>query len=291
MPFPNNTSLSLTAQLISSQLSNTIASAVKAAGVPPIDNPQPVSILFNQSIAAGADFTSPRLTFAQYQSVVGTFFAQEASAPVGTNPYYRVRLQWSLVADNYDPLVTEDWGPAAGPFSFVSNYRNDYASPCYGDTLTITIHNYDSKAINLTWGLFGSFRTRSRSVMRGRYPDDLSNEANGLGSDDILVATQFANVLTGTQSAKQIMQLFEGPVTVSCFYGGAPAVGSCSVNIDFQPVSVLGLASYEFANDHVGFMTPVSVTFPRRVGTIAVTNGSGATLNPSVYVVGQVQPN
>lgn len=154
--------------LISSSLSTLIASAIQLAGVPPIDHPAAVSTVFNQAIAAGASWTSSRLSVAQYQSLVGTMFAQEQTGGgLGTNPYMRMQLDWSLVSDSYDTLIQEDWVGGIGPASFVNNYRHDYASPCYGDTLTLTVHNYDNKPIIFTYGLFGSYRTRVRSVLRG----------------------------------------------------------------------------------------------------------------------------
>lgn len=277
------------AGLINSTLSTVIAAAIQNAGVPPIDHPAGVSIIFGQTVVAGGDFVSARISVAQYQSIVGTFFAQETTVGRGTNPYYRVRLQWSLVADRYDPLWTEDWVPTIGPFSFTSNYRNDYASPCYGDTLTISIHNYDSKDLTLTWGLFGSYRTRTRSVMRGRYPDDLSGESTGLGSDNILASWATPSVAPGgSASFGPPIQLFEGPVTVS----GNTSVGTGRILILPQPnPAVLGGALILQTNSG-GFWPPTPVILPRRTCTLQFQLDSTAPGNAvaQIQIVGQVQP-
>ncbi len=282
------------AGLINSTLSSVIATAIQSAGVPAIDHPAAVSVIFNQSVAAGADFVSPRLSVGQYQSLVGIFFAQESTGTPGNNPYYRVRFQWSLQSDNYDPLVTEDWVPACGPFSFTTNYRNDYASPCYGDTLTVTVHNYDNQAINVTWGLFGSYRSRIRSFLRGRYPDDLSNEAGGLGSDDILLSANWnATITPGNSLDLGLVQLWEGPTTVSCSVSGG-ALNQTFIQISPEPSSILG-AAFQILNTQNSSFFPISqLILPRRVCRALIHNGSGSGSNITagqLQIVGQVQPN
>lgn len=265
------------------------------AGVPPIDNPQAIvnGILFNQTVTAGSTFTSPRLTVGKYQSLVGTIFAQETTGGgFGTNPYMRIKLAWSLQADNFDPLITENWVGAVGPFSFTTNYRHDFLTPCFGDTLTMSFINYDSKDIVLTYGLFGSYRTRSRSQLRGRYPDDDSAEATGMGSDNILYNASLASLAPGASSTPALIQLFEGPVSINGSFPGESAVGALQVKILPQPQSVLGSPTLILTSKVIpGILESTSMILPRRVCTVQLFNNGQTTItSPTVFIVGEVQP-
>lgn len=280
----------IAAALINSTLSQVIALAVSNQGVPAIDMPQAVSVVLNQSVAVGGTLSSGHLTVGRYQSLVGVLFAQEASAPGGTAPYMRVVANWSLAADNYDPLWQEVWVPAVGPFSFVQNYRNDFITPCFGDTLDLSVFNYDSKPINVTWGLFGSYRIKTRSVMRGRYPDNFTAEANGTGGDDILLSFNPGPLGAGVSSAKTLMQLWEGPATIGALCSNTPGANTVAFQVFPQPDSILG-SQYIFLNDKPNTLTPQTIILPRRVCTLQITNNSAVGINPTVFVTGQVQPS
>lgn len=280
----------MTASLINSNLSNTIAAAIKAAGVPPIDNPQAVSVTFNQAVAAGATFTSPRLSIGQWQSLVGTMYIQETTGGgPGTNPYTRFTMDFSTASDNYDPLVREDWVVANGPLSFVSNYRNEIITPCYADTLTMTFKNYDSLPVQITWGLFGSYRTRSRSTLRSRWPDDYSGESTGLGSDNILMAVTTPNIPAGNNLNLGLMQLWEGPVTFNALYTGNPAARTIVCSIQPEPASVVN-KTFQMTNDQTQSMTPTELILGRRPYGVTIFNQSAVTITATIMVTGQVQP-
>ena len=220
------------AQLVDSSLPFLIAEAVKTAGVPPTDNPVPLVTLpgsgvtnpnFNQLVAAGGSFTINSgpggLDASTFQSWVGKIFASATASGTGTTPYVRVTFNWSLKVDNSDPLHVEDWVIATGPFSFFSNFLNHGQGPCYGDTLSITFTNYDTQPVNITYGLFGSFRTRIRPILRSQYnwlpASSLPNEALGLGSDSILASANFGAIPNLSSSPDQLINLFDGPVTVA----------------------------------------------------------------------------
>lgn len=279
----------------STQLANVVAQAVSTAGVPAIDHPAAVAIVFNTSIAAGATYTSARLNFAPYQSVVGTIYAQETTGGgLGVNPYIRMTFDWSLQSDNYDPLRREDWVGAIGPLSFVSNYRHDWASRCYGDTLTFTVVNEDSKAIILTYGFFGSYRPNTRSELRSRYPDDYSAESTGLGSDDILLGAHGLNVPANTAIDVGVpVQLWEGPAQISATYtavGNTVPVNTVFARLVPEPNSILGITIDSY-NDQPNFMTVKSLTLPRRTCRMEVHNGNAFAITASVVMFGQVQPS
>lgn len=278
-------------QLVNSTLAAAIADAISAAGVPPIDDPAPLSIIFQQNIAAGATFTSPEISVGQYQSWVGTMFSAATSAGTGTNPYTKMHIAWSLTVDNFDPLHAEDWVVPNSPYSFTYVYRNDLQGPIFGNACQFTFTNYDTEPTLVTLGMFGSYRTRIRTAIRGRYAwnsDGTPDDAAGMGSDSIITSYNTGAIAAGNTSTPALMNLFSGPAVVSGSVTGAAPVWE--VEIEPQPESVLGSAI-----DLVGSgeqLDPVLIMLPRRVCTIAVHNAgaSNAITASQIVVIGQEQP-
>lgn len=277
-----------------------IAIQVSAAGIPPTDNPQPLnnSPVFNQTIAAGATFTSPRMTIKQYQSWFGKMFATATSSGTGTNPYCQFELQWSVASDGFDPLRIEDWTIPNTPFNFTYNYVNEMQGLVIGDTLTLLVTNYDSQPVNLTYGLFGSFRTRLRSLFRGNY-FAVPSPATGIGTDDVLYAASASGIPNANVPGAALMNLWEGPATVSGIFNiGNVPTGPVVAIITPQPIVGTGVLSgipqFEIPGTTIGqniYIPPTEVILPRRVCTFGIQNNSGfATAGGSVLVTAQVQP-
>jgi hypothetical protein len=264
-------------------------------GIPPVDNPQALnnSPVFNQIIAAGGSYTSPHMTVLEYQSVFGKLFCSATSAGTGTNPYCDIEFNWSIASDGYDPLRTEDWIVPNTPYNFTYNYINQWASPCWGDTLTITVNNLDTEPVELTYGLFGSYRTRIRSTMRGLY-NTIATPTAGLGSDNVVLAYSVPALGIGATSGAQLMNLWEGPVTVSLVLPGVAAAGA-DVYILMEPNNSFGFAvqpQYRLEADAKGIIQNTGIILPRRVCLAEVANGTGAAFpsTGALLIIGEVQP-
>lgn len=270
-----------------------IADQIQISGVPPIDNPVPVYIAFQQSIAAGGTFQTPNIDVSQFQSFVGTMFSAATSAGVGTIPFLKMHVAWSLVVDGFDPLHAEDWVVPTTPFNFFYVYRNDLQGPVYGNSVSLTFTNYDTEPCLITIGLFGSYRTRIRSAFRGRYAwnsDGSPNDAAGMGSDSIITSYNTGAIAVGSVSSPALMNLFNGPVTVSASVTGAAAAQTWDVRIVPQPTSILA-STIVCTNDTLNRLNPRTVMLPRRVCSVFVGNDSGNALTSAqVVVIGQEQP-
>lgn len=267
-----------------------IAAQISVLGIPPTDNPQPLnnSPVFNQTIAAGGTFTTPRMTVKQFQSWFGKMFATATASGTGTNPYTMMEMNWSVASDNFDPLRTEDWVIPNTPFNFTYNYINQGQGFVIGDTLTITFTNLDTQPVNITYGLFGSFRTRIRSFWRGAY-FSIINPALGLGTDNI-VSELSVTVLAGTTSIPQLMNLWEGPVTISSESTPSP-VDDVIIQVRPQPSAAFGtFPGYTLPVPADGFLTPTNIILPRRVCTVQVANLSASPVTCVLLVTGEVQP-
>lgn len=268
-----------------------IAEQISAAGIPPIDNPQPLnnSPVFNQTIAAGGTYTSPRMTVKQFQSWFGKMFCTATASGTGTTPFVQFEMNWSVASDNFDPLRTEDWVVPITPFNFLYNYINQGQGPIIGDTLTLVVTNLDSQPVNLTYGLFGSFRSRNRSIWRGQYQWNAGTGApdptKGLGTDDVLASFVTGIVATGTFSANFLMNLWEGPATVS----GFNLANNCQIFITPLPTGVLAAPTYVLPTTGA-VVPPTQVILPRRACYLSVFNNSGGNINAQVLITGQDQP-
>jgi hypothetical protein len=251
----------------------------------------PLFIDFQQNVAAGGSFTSEEIPIGGFNSWVGTMFSSATSAGTGTNPWLKWTIQWSLSVDNFDPLHQEDWVVPTTPYNFFYNYRNDCQGPCYGTSCRFIFTNYDTEPTLITLGMFGSWRERVRTVIRGRYAwnsDGTPDDSQGLGSDSIISSYNTGTIAAGTTSTPAIMNLFNGPVVVSGSVSGTNP--SWEVEIEPQPTSVLGSAI-----DMVGTgeqLNPVEIMLPRRVCTIAIHNAgaSNAITAAQIVVISQEQP-
>lgn len=270
-------------------LATVIANAIKSAGVPPIDNPALLAVQFNQAVASGATTNlTGHINVSKYQS----FHCKLQSAPVinsGTAPYIKAEFDWSLVADSYDPTVIDHVVYKAGP-----NGSTPYSvlghGPVYGDTLDISFTNYDSVTQNITYAVFGSYRTRNRFTFRGGAAMG-GADATGLGTDSIVGAYQPGNVAAGTTAARVDMMLFDGPVLVSAS-SGLPAgyTGSWNVQIEPQPAGIIG-AIIVLPAASGAFNLVQQAVLPRRVCNLTISNATNSLMtNPQVVVTGWEQP-
>jgi hypothetical protein len=281
-----------------------IAEQLALSGVPPTDNPTELgfSPVFNQSIAAGATYTSPWASVKQFASVFGKLFCTATAAGQGNLSlcFPQVEFNWSVAADGFDPLRTEDWFIAETPFNFTYNYINQWASPAYGDSLQLVVTNFDTEPVNLTFGLFGSYRTRVRSAMRGNYFASSPTPGNGYGSDDVLLAYNAAGIVTGNVPISQIMNLAEGPATVSGFFN-LPAAGTGPITVIITPTPTQGPAALngtpafnipvQTSANSLCYLPPTEIVLPRRACTLGIANASSKTItNGYVLVTAQVQP-
>lgn len=280
-------------QLIASTLPSLIADAIQAAGVPAIDDPGLIDVNFNQTIAAGGTYQTPWIAVGKWQSWLATMFATATSAGTGTNPFTKIHMAWGMTVDNDDPLHVEDWVVPNTPYNFFYNYRNDGQGPVYGDALSITFTNYDTQPVNVTFGIFGSYRSRIRSVLRGRYAwnsDGSPNDAAGMGSDSIITSYNAGAIGVGSVSSPALMNLFNGPVTVSASVTGAAAAQTWDVRITPQPTSILA-STIVCTNDTLNRLNPRTVMLPRRVCSVFVGNGGGNALTSAqVVITAQEQP-
>jgi hypothetical protein len=268
-----------------------IADQIQISGVPPIDNPVPIYIVFQQSVPAGGTFQTPEIDASQFQSFVGTMFSAATSAGAGTTPFMKMHMAWSLVVDGFDPLHAEDWVVPTTPYNFTYVYRNDLQGPVYGNSLSVTFTNYDTEPALVTIGLFGSYRTRIRSAFRGRYAwnsDGSPNDAIGLGSDSIISSYNTGVIASGGTSTPALMNMFSGPAIISgSVTTTAPAF---VVQIDPQPESILGSA-IDIASVTTEQIEPTLIMLPRRVCTISIHNSGPNPITASqMVVVGQEQP-
>jgi hypothetical protein len=284
------------------------AEQISLLGIPSIDNPTLLGTpgqlpVFNTPLAAGGTYTSPRFTVKQFQSIFGKMFVTSQSTGNGTNPFAQVDLQFSVAADNYDPLRTEDWFVPITPYNFTYNYIEQYQGPIIGDTLTFTITNLDTEPCNLTFTCYGSYRARNRSIWKGLYQwisaSGLPNPAAGLDTDDIVwIDGNLPSIANGTQfplaGGSDLMNLWEGPVTISGNLN-ATALG-VTVVISPLPVGTLGfhplIGGYVVKADAAGIIQPTTIILPRHVCGISILNASGAATGTGGYLVvtGQVQP-
>lgn len=266
------------------------------APVPVTETYANLVLVFNQNIAPGATFTVPSATglhaqVAQYPGLVGVMFAQSTAAQ-GVAPYFRFRLEWSNANDNFDPQITEDWVCASGPFSFTSNYRHNMTFNVFGDSLQMFVTNYDTTAISWTIGLFGSYRSRTTDI-RGRYPDSLANESQGLNTDDIIYANTLPQVAIGGSSAPQLLPLAPGDAELTVLLAGEAAAGQTLVRIQPQPSQVGAIAGTAvlgqkvYRSSSAGYILQQSAKLPRRVCTLTVDNTSGtAAVTPTILLTG-----
>lgn len=263
---------------------------------PSIETLSPLAVLINVPIAAGGSLVVAQSTFgghipiARFTSLVATIFAQaQFGVGLGTTPYYRVRSQWSFSNDNFDPLITDDWVFSTSPVSFTNNRRHNWSAQTFGDTLTMTVTNYDTQPLNLTIGLFGSYRSRPTSVM-GRYPDDLTAEASGLGTDDILLSYQDVAIAAGAVGNPQLIPAYAGDVVLTGQLSGEAAAGTALVRIKPQPQSIIAGQIIVRTSALVGgngYFNQPSFKLPRRVCTLTLDNTSGtAAVTPNIMLVG-----
>jgi hypothetical protein len=277
-------------QLVASTLPSLIASAVQAAGVPPIDNPATVFVVINQDVPAsgGGTFATGHINMAKYQSYALILKSANIHNNADTIPYMRVTLSWSLQSDNYDPVHVEDWIIPTGPFSFTFTYPAYGSGPCYSDTLDITVSSYDTVINSVTIGVFGSFRTRTRSILNGVshfLAGGAPDESRGLGTDGVVDSFLPAfPILPGGQSSADLMNLFSGPVSVSGSMTFA-ATGAANFNVRIRPqpttqssdivIPVRGTVT----GSQAVFLPPTTVILPRRVCTILVQNDPSSASN------------
>jgi hypothetical protein len=281
-----------------------IALQIALAGVPSIDQPTSLYIVFNQTVAAGGTFTPPEIMISKFQSWFATMFCTATAAGTGTNPYTKFTMAWSIASDNFDPLVTHDWVVPNTPFNFVYNYRNDCQGPVFGDSLSMTWTNYDTQPVNVTIGLFGSYRPRIRPKLVGHYHWNVgtgaTDDTRGLGSDGIVdIYNPAVPIAPGNTSATDLMNLLDGPATVTavCNYAAAGAA-NFDVIIQPQPQSVLltdiGIPIRQTAALGVAVSSgPISIMLPRRVCLVELNNKSNSASNitsAQIVVVAQHQP-
>jgi hypothetical protein len=274
------------------------AEQISALGIPPVDNPTALLVVFNQTIAAGATYTSPRITVKTFNSIFGKLFCTATASGIGNAAlaYPNVEFDWSVASDNYDPLRTENWFIAEAPFNFTYNYINQWASPMYGDTLTLSVTNNDTQPVNLTFGLFGSYRTRIRSTMRGLY-STVPTPTQGLGSDNVVIFLNWANIAVanyfpgGITPAPALANLWEGPVTVAMTCTGTAAKGLILAVEPFPGGGFSTQPQWQIEADATGTIPPTQIILPRRACGVFVINNLGAIANPGqITITGQVQP-
>lgn len=269
-----------------------IADQIQISGVPPIDDPVPLYVVFNQTIAAGASFTSPEISVSRYQSWVSTMFATATSSGTGTNPFTQYTMKWSLAVDNFDPLITHDWTIPNTPFNFVYNYRNDGDGPVFGDSLSMTWTNFDSQPVNVTIGIFGSYRTRIRPKQVGRYHYVVAtgnpDPTRGFGSDGIVEIYNPAPMplAPGATANPDLMNLLDGPTVVnaSAIFNAA---GNNGFGLIIQPqptvlvsmsilLQVFGTTIAPVAGSPSLIIPPTQIMLPRRACTIELINYSNS---------------
>jgi hypothetical protein len=273
------------ASLITSTLPSLIATAVQTAGVPAIDNPAATFVTINSDVPAGGVFNSGHITMAKYQSYTMVLHADNVHNNVDTIPYMRVTLKWSLQADNFDPVHVEDWVIPVTPFSFTFNYHNYGAGPCYSDTLDIVVTSYDTVINTVTIGVFGSFRQRLRSILRGQYNwlgGGGVNEPAGLGSDAMLAMISATNLAAGASSPPQLVNLWHGN-TALYVEASDTAIDDVEIHIQPQPNGVLvNQPDIILTMDGGGPFTRLTdILLPRRVCTMFFVN-AGAIAIPSI---------
>lgn len=299
----------IVSQLVLSTLPALVASAVQAAGVPPIDAPAAIEILINQQVAAGATFTAGPFSVGKYQSWFATMACGATSSGTGTNPFTKFTMAWSVASDNFDPLITHDWVVPNTPFNFFYNYRNDGKGPIFGDSLTLSWKNYDSQPMDIIIGIFGSFRTRSRANLVGRYhyvtatgaPDD----TRGLASDNIVDIYNPTGlpIAPGSAANTDLMNMIDGPATISANVAySAAGQADYQLVILFQPNSVVG-AGYTIQQRGTAvapgigqpeqILLPTPIMLPRRVCTIQLINlatSVGSIASAQAVITAQQQP-
>lgn len=274
--------LQIVNQIISSTLPSLIAAAVSAAGVPPIDVPATVYVNINQDVPAGGTFSTGHISMSKYQSWSGIIKASNVHNNIDTIPYMRVTFKWSLAADNFDPVHIEDWVIPVGPFSFTFTYNNYSAGPCYSDTLDITVTSYDTVINATTIGIFGSFRQRLRTVLRGQYNWSGSSpvEAAGLGSDGILASISGTNLAIGASTTPQLVNLWHGNAALY-IQSADSTIDDLEVHIQPQPVSALpNSPDIVLFPDGSSSFAHLECLLPRRVCTIFFKN-NGPVVIPS----------
>lgn len=272
-------------QLVASSLPGLIATAVQSAGVPPIDIPAATKIVINQDVAAGGTFASGHITMSKYQSWSCIMHADNIHNNADTIPYMRVTFAWSLASDNFDPVHVEDWVIPVTPFTFNFNYKNYGSGPCISDTLDITVTSYDTVINAFTLGLFGSYRTRSRSVFRGQYNwlgGGGVNEPAGLGTDAILASVSASSLASGGATSAQLINLWHGKASLYVQSTDA-AIDDVEVHIQPQPASILtNSPDIVLTMDGSGTFSRLGdIELPRRVCTIFLMN-NGITTIPTI---------
>jgi hypothetical protein len=252
--------------------------------------PKIIAVSFNQNVPIGGTFTTPHLSFAQFPSWIGTMYAGATGAGLGATPYVRVEFDWSLAADNFDPLRHDEWVVPTGPVSFFSVYRNDMCGPVYGDTLTVTYTNYDTEPCVITHGIFGTYQTRLKTELRGRYHyvagSSAPDETLGIGSDLILVQHSPGALAVNASSTPQLMNLFAGEVDVYASTSSASPV-NLLVNISPEPGVVQPSLAFIISSNQFG---PLRMLLPKRVCNISVTNVGAASATPSIIVIANEVP-
>jgi hypothetical protein len=270
-------------------------------GIPPSDNPQVLigGVNFNQTIAAGpgTTFTTPKIPVTQFQSWFGKMFAESQVGGPAT-PFVKATIQWSLTADNNDPTHVEDWVIASAPFNFFYNFQNYCQGPCYGDTLQITFTNYDTNAVNITYGLMGSYRTRIRTVIRGQYnwnAGGSQNEGAGLGTDDILLAQGLAPIAANSSGPSTLINLAEGPAIITGLIPTTVAGLGTEFIVQIMPQATYaanGGGQIIIPCDANGNLAPTGLVLPRRA-CILIPQNNTAHLTAAtgfVTIVTQIQP-
>ena len=288
-----------------------IAAQIAAAGIPSIDVPTELAIIFQQTVAAGGTFTPPRIPVSKFQSWYAKIICTATSSGVGTDPTVRFDMAWSIAIDNFDPLIQHDWVFPTTPFNFFYNYVSQGQGPVYGDTLTLTWSNNDTQPVNVTIGLFGSYRPRTRPNYVGQYHWVTSTGApdptRGLGSDGIVIIsnpTAGGGILPSgvAPSPPDLMNLIEGPAMVSGNIQYS-AAGLAKAHIIIDPTHPLGAGSVggftipisgtvSVANEAVPF-TPVPIILPRSVCNLQLQNDPDSASNiqtAQIIITAQNQP-
>jgi hypothetical protein len=242
-------------------------------GIPPSDNPKLLAVTLGGSVGAGGTFTSSHIPIGQYNSWFGTSFGLATSAGTGTTPYYRVTFNYSMAVDNYDPLEVADWVGPITPYNFTYVYRNDMSSPCWGDTLDVVVTNYDTEPFNWTYSIFGSYRTRIREKLRGRYNNVSVGEQAGLGSDNVLCNFASAGIGPGGSSGPYLVDLWDGEADISV-YANYPGLDVIECQLSPQPSSILNpTTAFSFPHGGIsGYTYYENVALSRRVNTMTLVN-------------------
>lgn len=269
-------------QLTLSTLPVLIADAVQSAGVPPIDIPATLYVIFNQDVPADGTFSTGHINVSRYQSYDMVLKVANSHNNADTIPYMRFTFKWSLAADNYDPIHVEDWIVPVTPFNFVYSYTNYGAGPCYSDTLDIVATSYDTVINSFTIGLFGSYRTRLRSIMRGVYnfnSDGTLNETAGLGSDAILASMSGTNLAPGSSSSSQLVNLWHGNADLY-LTSSIAAIDCLECHIQPQPSgSIPDFPDIVLTMDGESSFTSLrNILLPRRVCTMFFKNNGPITI-------------